>query len=132
MKRADADKPFMGLITFKGDIPVLSDVVIAKNYLSEDELKVLNNLVSGYFDFAEIQAIRHNTMYMEDWKNEVENTLKVFHQEEKEKSHINKQSKKQKTNMKNIKLYRIRIMCQILIDYKVKQSKLKINKLHIG
>ena len=80
-ERADADKPFMGLTTFKGDIPVLSDVVIAKNYLSEDELKVLNNLVSGYFDFAEIQAIRHNTMHMEDWKNEVENTLKVFHYE---------------------------------------------------
>ena len=80
-ERADADKPFMGLTTFKGDIPVLSDVVIAKNYLSEDELKVLNNLVSGYFDFAEIQAIRHNTMHMEDWKNEVENALKVFHYE---------------------------------------------------
>ena len=80
-ERADADKPFMGLTTFKGDIPVLSDVVIAKNYLSEDELKVLNNLVSGYFDFAEIQAIRHNSMHMEDWKNEVENALKVFHYE---------------------------------------------------
>ena len=57
----------MGLTTFKGDIPVLQDVVIAKNYLSEEELKVLNNLVSGYFDFAEIQAIRHNPMYMEDY-----------------------------------------------------------------
>ena len=66
-KRADSDKPFMGLTTFKGDIPVLSDVVIAKNYLSEEELKVLNNLVSGYFDFAEIQAIRHNPMHMEDY-----------------------------------------------------------------
>ena len=66
-ERADADKPFMGLTTFKGDIPVLSDVVIAKNYLSGDELKVLNNLVSGYFDFAEIQAIRHNPMHMEDY-----------------------------------------------------------------
>lgn len=66
-ERADADKPFMGLTTFKGDIPVLSDVVIAKNYLSEEELKVLNNLVSGYFDFAEIQAIRHNPMHMEDY-----------------------------------------------------------------
>ena len=66
-ERADADKPFMGLTTFKGDIPVLSDVVIAKNYLSENELKVLNNLVSGYFDFAEIQAIRHNPMHMEDY-----------------------------------------------------------------
>ena len=66
-ERASADKPFMGLTTFKGDIPVLSDVVIAKNYLSENELKVLNNLVSGYFDFAEIQAIRHNPMHMDDY-----------------------------------------------------------------
>ena len=66
-ERADADKPFMGLTTFKGDIPVLSDVVIAKNYLTEEELKILNNLVSGYFDFAEIQAIRHNPMHMEDY-----------------------------------------------------------------
>lgn len=66
-ERANADKPFMGLTTFKGDIPVLQDVVTAKNYLSEEELKVLNNLVSGYFDFAEIQAIRHNPMYMEDY-----------------------------------------------------------------
>ncbi len=66
-ERANSDKPFMGLTTFKGDIPVLSDVVIAKNYLSENELKVLNNLVSGYFDFAEIQAIRHNPMHMDDY-----------------------------------------------------------------
>ncbi len=66
-ERANADKPYMGLTTFKGDIPVLSDVVIAKNYLSENELKVLNNLVSGYFDFAEIQAIRHNPMHMDDY-----------------------------------------------------------------
>ena len=66
-ERADSEKPFMGLTTFKGDIPVLQDVVIAKNYLNEEELKILNNLVSGYFDFAEIQAIRHNPMYMEDY-----------------------------------------------------------------
>ena len=66
-KRADSEKPFMGLTTFKGECPVLNDVIIAKNYLSEEELKVLNNLVSGYFDFAEIQALRHNPMYMEDY-----------------------------------------------------------------
>lgn len=65
----------MGLTTFKGDIPVLSDVVIAKNYLSEEELKVLNNLVSGYFDFAEIQAIRHNPMYMEDYIKQLDMIL---------------------------------------------------------
>lgn len=66
-ERANSDKPFMGLTTFKGDIPVLSDVIIAKNYLTEEELKILNNLVSGYFDFAEIQAIRHNPMHMDDY-----------------------------------------------------------------
>ena len=74
-ERANAEKPFMGLTTFKGDIPVLQDVVIAKNYLSEEELKVLNNLVSGYFDFAEIQAIRHNPMYMEDYIKQLDMIL---------------------------------------------------------
>ena len=74
-ERADSEKPFMGLTTFKGDIPVLSDVIIAKNYLSEEELKVLNNLVSGYFDFAEIQAIRHNPMYMEDYIKQLDMIL---------------------------------------------------------
>ena len=57
----------MGLTTFSGELPIMSDVVVAKNYLTEEELKVLNNLVSGYFDFAEIQAIRHKPMYMEDY-----------------------------------------------------------------
>lgn len=66
-ERADSDKPFMGLTTFGGDLPIMSDVVIANNYLTQEELKILNNLVSGYFDFAEMQAIRHNPMHMEDY-----------------------------------------------------------------
>ena len=57
-ERADAEKPFMGLTTFSGDFPTAKDIVVAKNYLSEEELKILNNIVSGYFDFAEVQAIR--------------------------------------------------------------------------
>lgn len=65
-ERADAQKPFMGLTTFSGELPALKDVVIAKNYLSEEELKILNNLVSGYFDLAEINAIEHKPMYMSD------------------------------------------------------------------
>ncbi|MFR9543475.1 MAG: virulence RhuM family protein [Rikenellaceae bacterium] len=73
--RADADKPFMGLTTFKGEIPIKSDVVIAKNYLSAEELKVLNNLVSGYFDFAEIQAMKHNQMRMSDYINHLDAIL---------------------------------------------------------
>ncbi len=74
-ERADSEKPFMGLTTFSGDIPVMNDVVIAKNYLTEEELKILNNLVSGYFDFAEIQAIRHKQMYMEDYIRELDSIL---------------------------------------------------------
>ena len=74
-ERADADKPFMGLTTFSGDLPTLKDVTVAKNYLSEDELKILNNLVSGYFDFAEVQAMRHNPMYMSDYVEHLDRIL---------------------------------------------------------
>lgn len=74
-ERADAEKPFMGLTSFSGDFPALKDIGIAKNYLTESELKILNNLVSGYFDFAEIQAIRHNPMYMDDYIRQLDNIL---------------------------------------------------------
>lgn len=74
-ERADADAPLMGLTSFKGDHPSLSDVRIAKNYLSEQELKILNNLVSGYFDFAEIQAMRRRPMYMSDYVEQLDNIL---------------------------------------------------------
>lgn len=75
-ERADAEKPFMGLNTFSGDFPAAKDISIAKNYLTEDELKILNNLVSGYFDFAEIQAMRHNPMHMSDYAEHLDNVLK--------------------------------------------------------
>ena len=74
-ERANAEKPFMGLTTFRGEIPTRKDVVIAKNYLDEKELKVLNNLVSGYFDFAEVQAIRHNQMHMSDYVEHLDKVL---------------------------------------------------------
>ena len=73
--RTDAEKDFMGLTTFSGDFPTKKDVVIAKNYLSEKELKVLNNLVSAYFDLAEINAIEHNTMYMADYVEQLDKIL---------------------------------------------------------
>ncbi len=74
-ERADADKPFMGLTTFSGDLPTSKDIAIAKNYLTPDELKILNNLVSGYFDFAEIQAMRRKPMYMSDYVTQLDNIL---------------------------------------------------------
>lgn len=74
-ERADAEKPFMGLTAFSGDFPTAKDIAIAKNYLSADELKILNNLVSGYFDFAEIQAMRRRPMYMNDYVENLDRIL---------------------------------------------------------
>lgn len=74
-KRANAVAPMMGLTSFKGDHPTLRDAQIAKNYLNEDELKILNNLVSGYFDFAEIQAMKHRPMYMNDYVQQLDTIL---------------------------------------------------------
>ena len=73
--RANADKPFMGLQTFSGEFPMLKDALIAKNYLTDDELKNLNNLVSGYFDFAELAARRHRVMHMTDYLNQLDKLL---------------------------------------------------------
>ena len=66
-ERADSEKEFMGLKSFKGNFPVWNDAKIAKNYLDENELKILNNLVSGYFDLAEINAMEHKEMRMSDY-----------------------------------------------------------------
>ena len=74
-QRADAEKPFMGLTSFAGELPALKDIGIAKNYLEESELKVLNNLVSGYFDMAEINAIEHKPMYMDDYVKQLDSVL---------------------------------------------------------
>ena len=82
--RADSKKENMGLTNWEKspDGKILkSDVTIAKNYLDEKELKNLNNLVNLFLDIAENNAERNITMYMNDWKNEVENALKVFHYE---------------------------------------------------
>ncbi|MBQ1937582.1 MAG: virulence RhuM family protein, partial [Bacteroidales bacterium] len=67
IERADAEKDFMGLITFKGNHPTLIEAKTAKNYLSEKELRAMGQLVSGYLDFAERQAEREQVMTMNDW-----------------------------------------------------------------
>ena len=80
--RADAQKKNLGLTTWEKspDGKILkSDIIIAKNYLDEKEIKGLNNLVNLFLDIAENNAERNIPMYMNDWKNEVENALKVFH-----------------------------------------------------
>ena len=74
-ERANANAPFMGLTTFSGEMPTAQDIVVAKNYLTEKELKILNNLVAGYFDFAEVQAMKHNPMYMSDYVEHLDRIL---------------------------------------------------------
>lgn len=74
-QRADSEKPFMGLTSFAGDFPSFKDIGIAKNYLNEKELMILKNLVSGYFDLAEINAMEHKPMYMKDYINLLDRLL---------------------------------------------------------
>ena len=73
--RADADKEFMGLHTFRGDRPHLKDTEIAKNYLDDKELRAMGQIVSGYLDFAERQAEREQPMTMADWSKHLDNIL---------------------------------------------------------
>lgn len=76
-ERVDSEKDFMGLTTFKGLLPTLKEAKIAKNYLTEKELKSLNLLVSGYLDFAERQAEREIKMTMKDWIEHIDKVLKA-------------------------------------------------------
>jgi hypothetical protein len=73
--RADAEKEFMGLMTFSGTQPHIKDVVVAKNYLNEKELRALGQIVSGYLDFAERQAEREESMTMKDWATHLDRIL---------------------------------------------------------
>ena len=75
--RVDGNKEFMGLTTFKGNLPTLTEAKTAKNYLNEKELRGLNQLVSGYLDFAERQAEREKAMTMADWIKHVDNILQA-------------------------------------------------------
>lgn len=97
--RVDSNKENIGLTNFKGDIPTRSETEIAKNYLTEEELKILNRIVSAYLDIAEINALSMHTMTMKDWTSELDSFLKmtrkdilnhkgkVSHEEALEKAH---------------------------------------------
>ena len=76
-KRADAEKDFMGLTTWSGAMPTKPEAEIAKNYLSHEEVKSLNRIVSLYLDFAEMQAEEHRPMYMKDWINILDDFLRI-------------------------------------------------------
>ncbi len=76
-ERADAEKDFMGLTTWSGAMPTKPEAEIAKNYLTHEEIKSLNRIVSLYLDFAEMQAEEHRPMYMKDWVNILDDFLRI-------------------------------------------------------
>lgn len=75
--RVDANKPNMGLTSFKGNKPTKQEVEIAKNYLTETELNILNRMVTAYLEIAELQALRQRPMYMKDWIERLDDFLKM-------------------------------------------------------
>ncbi len=77
----DAGKPYMGMLSFKGEMPTQSDALVAKNYCTEDELSALNSVVSAYLKFAEMQARRKIPMYMSDWIETLDGFLKLSRHE---------------------------------------------------
>ena len=110
-QRANANQPFLGLSNFKGDKPTKKETEIAKNYLRQDELDVLNRMVTAYLEVAELQALNRKPMYMNDWSgrlddfltmtgnNILENAGKVSHQKALDKAHI--EYSKYKEQIKN-------------------------------
>lgn len=76
-ERANADEPFMGLRTFKGRQPVKAEVSVAKNYMEPEELDAMKSLVSGFFDFAEMQAKLHKRMFMKDYLDLLDNLIRA-------------------------------------------------------
>lgn len=75
--RADGQKPFAGLKSFDGEKPRASDMKVAKNYLDEEELNILNRITTAYLEFAELQATLHNPMYMKDWIAKLDDFIKM-------------------------------------------------------
>lgn len=112
-ERADSEKEFMGLTSWHGELPQKTDAEIAKNYLSEEEIDVLERLVSAYLDIAELRAMNREPMYMRDWIETIDDYLKmtrrdilthkgkVSHQQALEKAHkeYDKYSEKMKVQL---------------------------------
>lgn len=79
--RVDASQPYLGMTNFMGDKPNKSEIMIAKNYLKTEELDILNRIVSGFLDLAELQAMDHNPMYMHDWIESLDGFIKLSRKE---------------------------------------------------
>lgn len=117
VERVDSEKDFMGLRAFKGELPTLTEAKVAKNYLNEKELQGLNQLVSGYLDFAERQANRQVVMTMKDWVAHVDNILQATGEDVLQGVGKVSAEQKDKKVEKEYKKYQQRTLSQVEKDY---------------
>lgn len=115
--RVDSDKPFAGLTNFKGDQPTQAEAMIAKNYLEEKELKVLNNLVAAYFDLAELNAIEEREMRMTDYLRELDNILGSTGRKILEKAGKISHTQAKKKATEEYKKYKAQTLLSVEKDY---------------
>jgi hypothetical protein len=115
--RVDSDKPFAGMTNFKGDEPTQAEAMIAKNYLTEQELKVLNNLVAAYFDLAELNAIEHREMRMTDYVRELDNILASTNRKVLDNSGKISHSQAQEKAILEYKKYKVKTLSPVENDY---------------
>lgn len=116
-KRVSSEKKFMGLKNFKGDLPTLREAEIAKNYLTEKELKSLNALVSGYLDFAQRQAEKEIPMTMKDWINHVDRILQATGENLLEGNGKIRHGQMEEKVKDEFKKYRQKTLSQVEKDY---------------
>lgn len=116
-KRISSEKKFMGLTNFKGDLPTLREAEIAKNYLTEKELKSLNTLVSGYLDFAQRQAEKEIPMTMKDWINHVDRILQATGENLLEGNGKIRHGQMEEKVKDEFKKYRQKTLSQVEKDY---------------
>ena len=127
-ERADSEKPYVGMTNFKGDYVTKEDVRVAKNYLTEKELQILNLLVSQFLDYAELQAIEENPMTMQNWIDELDHQLSSNRRELLTgKGSVSHKAAMEKAE-KEFKIYRDNEMRQLESDFDRAVKKLKRNE----
>ena len=125
--RVDNEKPYVGMINFKGNYVTIDDVKIAKNYLSEIELQRLNLLVSQFLDFAELQALEQRTMRMNDWVEELDNQILLNRKKILEGNGKISHEEAIKKAEKEFQIYREREMKELQSDFDLLMKSLPNN-----
>lgn len=116
-ERVDSEKNYMGLTIFKNEFPTLKEAMVAKNYLTEKELKGLNQLVSGYLDFAERQVQKEEVMTMQKWIEHVDKILEATGEDLlKGNGEISHEKMEQKVK-EEFKKYKNKTLTQVEKDY---------------